>query len=216
MVVLILSASSCEGPSTQKNRQEKAQERQKEQFTYEMLYQPSLLSALFASSSIMAVKKSDGSYVMFDDEANYNPYIYEWTLAYMIRDRFSDSWGYDSKQLDDFVQHVDKLPNTDHVKDSRVAEVFKKTYYDFKDAPFYEPERKYGIHRYPYGEPSYDRSSGKRLMNYMELCRYVKADFTRIEGDFPEGMLLIVCSDKYAESLGNRMEQQFMDAFLGN
>lgn len=80
----------------------------------------------------------------------------------------------------DLLNYVYCLPYCiDEYGDKEIVEIFKKTYYDYKEEPIYEPEKGYGYRKYPILDP---------ILNH-----YVYVELYRIKGgeykNVPEGAL---------------------------
>ena len=60
--------------------------------------------------------------------------------------------------------------------DKEIVEIFKKTYYDYKEEPIYEPEKGYGYRKYPILDP---------ILNdfvYVELYRIKEGEYINVPG----------------------------------
>lgn len=60
--------------------------------------------------------------------------------------------------------------------DKEIVELFKKTYYDYKEEPIYEPEKGYGFRKYPVLDPIVDHYV------YVELFRIKEGEYQNVPG----------------------------------
>lgn len=130
-------------------------------FEYEIVLDPSMSAKtdpFFAYNGDLAIKRWGpvySDYLYFDDEANYNDYIREWLLASYISillvDYYSANWEENKEKASNLLTFVGELPNTNHIEDPEIAEIFKRAYYNLKSLNIYLPNERYGYKEYPLG-----------------------------------------------------------------
>lgn len=123
---------------------------------------------------------NSANYVIFDDEENYyDGCIYEWAMALrMAYALYVKRVG--QSQYNAYLKCVHCLPNCLDkygIEDDGIREAVMKTYYDLQNATIYEPDRRYGLRKYPIDEAKY--GIGRR---YVELFRIKEGEYENIPG----------------------------------